>query len=114
MKILNKSDGSVHVVRKYIEDNEGIISIWSNTWYGRHVVGQDCELIAMTESFTKEQRDQYAEEQADFTYRLFVKPLSVLNQLTKVWQEENKQPHTSPDMTEFCKWIVKKISPKKK
>jgi|SRR5665647_53654 len=110
MKIVNKIDGSIHIVRKYIEDNEGIVSIWSNTWYGRHVVGKDCELIAITNSYTKEQRDSYAEEQADFTYRLFIKPLSILNQLTKAWQKETKQPHTLPDMTEFCSWIVKKMT----
>ena len=56
--------------------------------------------------------EQYAEQQADFTYRLFIKPLNVLNQLTKVWQEETKQPHMFPDMTEFCEWIVQKVNSK--
>lgn len=30
-------------VRKYIIDNEGEEYIWSDDWYGKHVIGKDCE-----------------------------------------------------------------------
>ena len=32
-------------VRKYIIDSNGEESIWSNEWYGRHVIGLHCEWI---------------------------------------------------------------------
>ena len=41
--IKSNKDDSVHEVQKYVKDYEGRISIWSNTWYGHHVIGQDCE-----------------------------------------------------------------------
>lgn len=37
------SDGVVFEVQKYIHAGDGQISIWCNGWYGRHVLGQDCE-----------------------------------------------------------------------
>lgn len=40
------TDDSLHEVRKFIKDEEGIISVWSPTWYGRHVIGQDCEFVS--------------------------------------------------------------------
>jgi hypothetical protein len=43
--IRNFTDDSTHEVWKYLKDDQGIISIWSHTWYGRHVVGQDCEFV---------------------------------------------------------------------
>jgi hypothetical protein len=33
----------VFKVWKYIESNDGEVSVWCNDWYGRHVIGQDCE-----------------------------------------------------------------------
>jgi hypothetical protein len=44
--IRNLTDDSIHEVWKYIKDDQGTISIWSNTWYGRHVIGQDCEFVS--------------------------------------------------------------------
>lgn len=41
-KIITKS-GDIHDVHKYINDNEGRENIWCNTWYGHHIIGQDCE-----------------------------------------------------------------------
>jgi hypothetical protein len=32
-------------VRKYIIDSNGEESIWSDEWYGRHVIGLHCEWI---------------------------------------------------------------------
>lgn len=37
--------GDVHAVSKVIVDNEGVVHIWCNTWYGHHVIGQDCEWV---------------------------------------------------------------------
>ena len=33
----------VFKVWKYIKSNDGEVSVWCNDWYGRHVIGQDCE-----------------------------------------------------------------------
>ncbi len=44
--IRNTQDNSIHEVRKYIKDPQGVISVWANTWYGRHVIGQDCEIVS--------------------------------------------------------------------
>src|SRR5262245_1217723 len=41
--VTKKEDGTKHQVRKYVYHDDGIESIWSNSWYGRHVIGQDCE-----------------------------------------------------------------------
>ena len=47
MKITRKDTGELITVRKYILNvDTGEESIWSNDWYGRHVIGQDCEFIA--------------------------------------------------------------------
>jgi hypothetical protein len=40
-KIITKT-GEVHEVHKYI-NNDGEENIWCDEWYGRHVIGQDCE-----------------------------------------------------------------------
>lgn len=42
MNVIRISDNKVIKVHKYILGNEGQESIWSNDWYGRHVIGQDC------------------------------------------------------------------------
>ena len=44
MKVVDKS-GVTHIVRKYVIDDNGVESVWCNTWYGRHVIGQDCKLF---------------------------------------------------------------------
>lgn len=44
LKVFTPS-GDVHNVAKLIVDNEGIVHVWSNTWYGHHVIGQDCEWV---------------------------------------------------------------------
>jgi hypothetical protein len=41
--VKNTADGSIHEVRKYIKSDDGEQSVWCNTWYGRHVIGNDCE-----------------------------------------------------------------------
>lgn len=38
--------GEIHNVKKYIIDTDGEESIWCDTWYGRHVIGQDCNWYA--------------------------------------------------------------------
>jgi hypothetical protein len=40
-RVITKT-GEVHEVHKYI-NNDGEESIWCDEWYGRHVIGQDCE-----------------------------------------------------------------------
>ena len=47
--IQSLKDNTTHEVRKYIKDNDGIISIWTNSWYGRHVIGGDCQFLTCTE-----------------------------------------------------------------
>lgn len=43
MIAIRKKDGQIFEVQKYIKSDTEI-SIWCNDWYGRHVVGQDCDL----------------------------------------------------------------------
>lgn len=38
-------EGNIHEVKKYIKDQHGEISVWTDTWYGRHVIGQDCNFV---------------------------------------------------------------------
>lgn len=39
--IIRLSDDTIHEVWKYLKSDNGEISCWSNTWYGRHVYGKD-------------------------------------------------------------------------
>jgi hypothetical protein len=41
-KVIDKQ-GVIHNVRKYLIDGEGEEMVWCDSWYGRHVIGQDCE-----------------------------------------------------------------------
>lgn len=42
--VKRKDTGEIIQVRKYIiEPDSKNESIWSNEWYGRHVIGMDCE-----------------------------------------------------------------------
>lgn len=43
--IKRKSDGEIFKVRKYVKAEEPILEehIWSNDWYGHHIIGSDCE-----------------------------------------------------------------------
>jgi len=44
LKISRILDGKIFEVNKYIFSDE-THNIWCNEWYGRHVIGQDCEWI---------------------------------------------------------------------
>lgn len=37
--------GEIHQVKKYIIDTNGSESVWCDTWYGHHRIGQDCEWV---------------------------------------------------------------------
>lgn len=37
--------GETIKVRKYLCHSDGQESIWSDDWYGRHVIGQDCDFL---------------------------------------------------------------------
>ena len=43
--IKRKSDDEIFKVRKYVKSEEPNEEehIWSNDWYGHHVIGVDCE-----------------------------------------------------------------------
>jgi len=43
--VKEKLTDQVFKVWKYIESNDGEVSVWCNDWYGRHVIGQDCEFL---------------------------------------------------------------------
>jgi len=42
IKVIDLKTNEVHVIWKWILDGMGKESVWSKTWYGRHVIGQDC------------------------------------------------------------------------
>ena len=43
--VISYSDGSVHLVRKYIRSDLDNIEyfVWCDDWYGRHKIGFDCD-----------------------------------------------------------------------
>lgn len=45
LEVREKASGKVYKVWKYLESSDKEISVWCHEWYGRHVVGQDCELV---------------------------------------------------------------------
>lgn len=49
MKVKDIKTGDIHTVRKYIIDDEGVESIWCDSWYGRHAIGFDCEWANQSE-----------------------------------------------------------------
>lgn len=42
LKIRRLSDNKIFTVWKYINTDEEI-SVWCRDWYGRHIIGADCE-----------------------------------------------------------------------
>lgn len=42
-KVKRISDGKIFSIRKYIIDSDNKENVWSNEWYGHHVIGVDCE-----------------------------------------------------------------------
>jgi hypothetical protein len=53
--IRNLSDGSIHEVFKYIKDSDNRISVYSTTWYGRHIIGEDCEFYNQPQTAVNDQ-----------------------------------------------------------
>lgn len=52
------------------------------------------------------------ERQIDAIYNLHSKPLEQLKPLEDLWRKENpREQFTTPDSTEFYRWIRKKILP---
>ena len=41
--VKDKATGQVHEVIKYLTSTAGEQCVWSITWPGRHIIGQDCE-----------------------------------------------------------------------
>lgn len=58
--IVNKSDSSHHYIRKMIVGDDEI-SIWSNSLYGRHIIGKDCEFLVDIPSVKSELKDEEKE-----------------------------------------------------
>lgn len=45
LRVIRLSDNTVHTVKKYILDSDKEQNIWCDSWYGRHVIGQDCKWV---------------------------------------------------------------------
>jgi hypothetical protein len=45
LKIMDVNTGEIHRVWKFVVGGNGEINIWTNTWYGRHVIGMDCVFV---------------------------------------------------------------------
>ena len=43
--VVSLSDNKIYEVWKFIKDSEGLISVWCDNWYGRHVIGEDCKFF---------------------------------------------------------------------
>ena len=59
MEVINKA-GIVYKVRKYILDSDLTESIWCDEWYGRHVIGQDCEWYAKAKELQAAEQCKWA------------------------------------------------------
>jgi len=61
--IKRKSDGEIFKVRKYVKSDEPILEehIWSNDWYGHHIIGSDCEWAndSTSEKDLREMRNEH-------------------------------------------------------
>ena len=44
MYVVDVKTHQTHRVNKYVFNGDEE-SIWCNTWYGRHIIGQDCKFI---------------------------------------------------------------------
>lgn len=54
LKVKRKDTGDIVTVRKYIlSENPTEEHIWSNEWYGHHIIGNDCEWCDGKENNTK-------------------------------------------------------------
>ena len=54
--------------------------------------------------------EEYVEQQTEQLSQLYMKPREVLKRLEDIWRKENSpDKFCIPDVTEFNKWIVKKI-----
>lgn len=42
---IKANTGEIHQVKKYIIETNGSESVWCDTWYGHHRIGQDCEWV---------------------------------------------------------------------
>lgn len=43
LQVIRNVDKSKIKVNRYILDNDNVEHIWSNDWYGHHIIGNDCE-----------------------------------------------------------------------
>lgn len=43
LRVTRESDGAVFDVWKYVFIGEGEHHVWCNDWYGRHIIGHDCD-----------------------------------------------------------------------
>ena len=48
LQIITK-DGAIHNVWKYLMSSDGEANVWCSDWYGRHVIGYDCEFYTEAE-----------------------------------------------------------------
>ncbi len=46
---IQDNNGILHKIWKLVVGGEGDVSVWSYTWYGRHIVGDDCKLVCEDE-----------------------------------------------------------------
>lgn len=77
MKVISK-DGKIYKVFKYLVSAEQEENIWCNDWYGRHVIGRDCEwynekIIDLCEKYLKYGYRGLFDDQGEFQKEEFRK-----------------------------------------
>lgn len=61
MIVIDKDNVS-HKVRKHIISNDGEESVWCDDWYGRHVIGNDCNWESQQRISELEREKEYLEK----------------------------------------------------
>lgn len=97
LHVINLKDDSVHEVRKYIIADDGQENVWSNTWYGHHVIGNDCEWMQSTAKI-EEGKGLPTDEEID-------KKIFEICSKKRPWDGKSL-PITAPEMlNELAQWF---------
>lgn len=47
--IKDRTTGQVHEIIKFLSSTTGDQCVWSQTWPGRHIIGQDCDWVKVSD-----------------------------------------------------------------
>lgn len=108
MKVKQINNGEIHEVRKYLIEDGGRENIWCNTWYGHHIIGQDCEwYIAPPTTEQTEPLKAFLNDAEKLLYAINAETISessAIELLRKKYSLTRKQE--VPEAVQFAEWCV--------